>query len=78
MPPLLARQPPAESEEIARLEIQNERFKAIAAELRSKLAQVEFVRAERLSIDHKGPPGLQGLRGRDRRRARAARRAPKA
>lgn len=49
---------------IAELQIENERFKAIAAELRSKLAQVEFV-AERLSIDHKGPPGLQGLRGRD-------------
>jgi hypothetical protein len=51
---------------IVGLETENARDRATIAELRSKLAELDFV-VERLRVENRGPPGVKGERGRDGR-----------
>jgi hypothetical protein len=51
---------------IVELETENARARALTAELKSKLHEVDFI-VERLRIEGKGPPGAKGDRGRDGR-----------
>jgi hypothetical protein len=51
---------------IVKLEIENARDKATIAELRSKVAELDFV-SERLRLENRGPIGPKGERGRDGR-----------
>ena len=51
---------------IRELQLERERDRATIAEMRSKIAELDFV-VERLKIENKGPPGPKGERGRDGR-----------
>lgn len=50
----------------AELETENAKARALTAELKSKLHEVDFI-VERLRIENKGPPGVAGPRGVDGR-----------
>ena len=49
---------------IRELQLERERDRASLAEMRSKLAELDFV-VERLKVENRGPPGVAGPRGRD-------------
>jgi hypothetical protein len=51
---------------VAGLQTENAQLRGALAELKSKVAELDFV-TERLRIENKGPPGLRGERGRDGR-----------
>jgi hypothetical protein len=46
------------------LELEREKDRASLAEMRSKVAELDFV-VERLKVENRGPPGVAGPRGRD-------------
>jgi hypothetical protein len=52
--------------QIVALQTENARLTAALAELRSKVAEIDFI-TERLRVENKGPPGAKGERGRDGR-----------
>ena len=49
---------------VRELQLERERDRATIAEMRGKLAELDFV-VERLKVENRGPPGVAGPRGRD-------------